>query len=78
MQALGKTVFQYRALDKQKAWMECKMCKPFNLLVRHMAAAVTQMNNKLEFYPGGSKDAKFDDQKPVIFWGKSMNSLFTD
>ena len=41
MKDVAKTVFPFRALDKQKAWMEREMKKPRELKVRKFLAAVT-------------------------------------
>ena len=65
MQELAKTVFPFRALDKQKSWMERDMKKPRDLKVRKLSAAITRLNNELEFYPEGTEESKFDKKKLV-------------
>ena len=65
MQEVAKTVFPFRSLDKQKAWMEREMRKPKELSVRKLASAITRLNNELEYYPNGSANSKFSPQKVV-------------
>jgi hypothetical protein len=52
--AVAITVFPHRALEIQRLWMNRGMRKPYELTTRKTVAAITQINNALPLFPGGT------------------------
>jgi hypothetical protein len=65
MDSVATAVFPHRALEIQKLWMNQGMRKPYNLLTRKTAAAITKINISLPLFPLGNQDSKFTDQELV-------------
>ena len=65
LSALAASVFPHRALEMQKEWMQRSMKKPFNLSAQRTAAAISQLNNALPWFPGATPKDKFPEEKLV-------------
>jgi hypothetical protein len=65
MTAVATTVFTYRALEIQRLWMTRGMQKPYEMITRKTAAAITRISNALPFFPGGTDTSKFSDSEVV-------------
>jgi hypothetical protein len=52
-------VFPFRALETQKQWMQRRMRKPKEFLIRKTVAAVGRLNNSLPLFPNSTKSDKF-------------------
>jgi hypothetical protein len=61
MDQVSNAVFPHCALEIQKLWMVRGMKKPYDLLTRKTAAAITKINNCLPVFPLGSPASKFTD-----------------
>lgn len=59
LRAVTATVFPHRALEIQKLWMNRRMFKPVELIMRQTAAAINRLNNSLPLFPNGSDASKF-------------------
>jgi hypothetical protein len=63
--AVATTVFPHRALEIQRLWMNRGMRKPYKLTTRNTAAAITQINNALPLFPGGTDASKFSNAEVI-------------
>src|SRR6056300_39520 len=65
LNAVANTIFPYHALNQQIRWMQHKMKKPYEMSTRRCAAALSQLNNSLRRFPGGTEESKFSESELV-------------
>jgi hypothetical protein len=63
--AIATTVFPHRALEIQRLRMNRGIRKPYELTTRQTAAAITQINNTLPLFPGGTEASKFSNTQVI-------------
>jgi hypothetical protein len=79
--AVTTIVFPFRALERQKQWMNKYMKKPFNLSAKMMSTALSRINNYLPSFPDEDANSKFTDAELVglldfslpASWRKAMD-----
>jgi len=70
LEAVAKTVFPYRALENQKAWMRKRLQKPQEMTTRKLLAAINRLNNYLPRFPAAPEKVKFSKEEilEILEW----------
>src|SRR6056300_750098 len=76
LNAVATTIFLHRALQSKKHWMKQGVKKPYSMITRKCTAALSQLNNALPKFPGGSEDSKFSEAEILEILEYSLPEKF--